>query len=336
MTVVDVHSHFFPRRVQVSSGAAWPRVQIDGADGTTGTIMVGDRPFRTVRSGLWEVGARLAELDMLGVERQLLSPVPVVLDAQADPGYFRSISEGIAEAVAMAPDRFAGLGAVSWADTALAVEELRYVVRDLGLLGIEIGCRVGDRELDDAELRPLFTAAEELGALVFVHPLGGGGEVVRRSGEQPYDFGLGMLTDTAIAATALVFGGVLDACPRLEVLLAHGGGTLPWAFPRLVTGTALGGDRSSGDHAGLLRRLWADTLVFAPEHLGLLAQRFGAGHVAFGSDYPFIPGELAGARRLIDAAVVAGQLTADEGHGLLRDNATGLMDALGARTARRG
>ncbi|MDQ6522926.1 amidohydrolase family protein [Nocardioides sp. LHD-245] len=339
MAIVDVHAHFFPRRVELPvSGGPWPRLEVD--DAVSGRLLVGERLFRDVRAGLWDLDVRLAELDVLGVERQLVSPVPVTLDAGTDAeasiGYYRSLNDGIAEAVVASSGRLAGLGGVPWLDVDLAVAELRHAVCELGLLGIEIGCRMGERELDDLALRPLFAAAEELGALVFVHPLGGGDGAIRRSGEQPYDFGLGMLTDTAMAASALVFGGVLDACPGLDVLLAHGGGTFPWAFPRLASGSVLGGDRSSGDHAALLRRLWVDTLVLVPEHLGLLARRFGAEHVLVGSDYPFIPGQLEGAERLVGAAVAAGDLTAAEGDGLLGRNAGRLSDALGAWESQRG
>jgi len=291
--------------------------------------MIGDRNFREVRAPLWDVTARLDALDDLGVERQLLSPVPVTLDAGTDAGagarYARSMNEGIAAAVAAAPARFSGVGAVPWGDIDLAVEELFHAVRELGLVGVEIGCRVGGRELDDPELRPLFRAAEQLGALVFIHPLGGGSGAIRRSG-QPYDFGLGMLTDTAMAASALVFGGVLDECQELDVLLAHGCGTFPWAFPRLSAGAVLGGDRSSGDHAALVRRLWVDTLVFTPEHLPLLCRRFGADRVLAGSDYPFIPGQLEGLRDLVGHSVATGDLTPAEGEGVLGTNALRLLD----------
>lgn len=329
MTVVDVHSHYFPRSVYLpETGGPWPRLEVDGP---SGRIMVGDTPFREVRAPLWDITVRLRELDDLEVERQLLSPVPVTLDAGMGAGtggsarYARSLNEGLAEAVASAPARFSGVGMVPWTDVDLAVEELTHTVHELGLLGVEIGCRVGGRELDDPELRPFFRAADDMGALVFVHPLGGGSGAVRRSG-QPYDFGLGMLTDTAMAASALVFGGVLDQCQGLDVLLAHGCGTFPWAFPRLSAGALLGGDHSSGDHAALVRRLWVDTLVLAPEHLGLLSQRFGADHVLAGSDYPFIPGQLEGLRDLVRTAAEGGDLTAAEGEAVLGTNAVRLLD----------
>lgn len=328
MALIDVHSHYFPPSVHVPATGTWPRLEVDG---TTGHIMVGDATFRAVRSSLWDSAARLDELDRLGVERQLLSPVPVTLDAgtggAAGARYARSVNDGMAEAVMSAPERFSGLGMVPWDDANLAVEELVHAVRELGLLGVEIGCRIGDRELDDPELRPFFRAADELGAMVFVHPLGGGSGAVRRSG-QPYDFGLGMLSDTAMAASALVFGGVLDECQGLDVLLAHGCGTFPWAFPRLSAGAVLGGDLSSGDHAALVRRLWVDTLVFAPEHLGLLRHRFGADQVLAGSDYPFIPGQLEGLHDLVGTAVTSGDLTVAEGEAVLRTNAIRLLDRI--------
>jgi aminocarboxymuconate-semialdehyde decarboxylase len=298
--------------------------------------MMGDRLFRRVTAALWDVSARLVELDALGVDLQVVSPVPVTLDvpgdAASEAAYHRLLNDSIAGLVAEAPGRLVGLGAVPLLDVDVAVDELEHVVNDLGLAGVEIGASVRGRELDHPELLPFFTAAADLGALVFVHPLGGGDGAVRRTG-QPYDFGLGMLTDTAMAASALVFGGVLDACPDLRVLLAHGCGTFAWAFPRLSRGSALGGDSSSGDHEELIRRLWVDTVVFEPEHLGLLAHRFGADHLLLGSDHPFIPGQLEGARELVSGAVRLGGLSAAEGEAVLADNIRTLL-ALGrpART----
>jgi len=328
MGITDVHAHVFPRDVRAPGGAApWPRLEVDGAE--TGRLMIGNDVFRRVTSTLWDVPARLAELDALGVDLQVVSPVPVTLDVPGDVaaevGYHRLLNEGIAEIVAQAPDRLVGLGAVPMQDVDAALAELEHLVGDLGLAGVEIGASVRGRELDDPYLRPFFAAAAELGALVFVHPLGGGDGAIRRTG-QPYDFGLGMLTDTAMAASALVFGGVLDACPELQVLLAHGCGTFAWAFPRLSRGSSLGGDSSSGDHEQLIRRLWVDTLVFEPEHLGLLARRFGADHVLVGSDHPFIPGQLEGARDLVAAAVRLGALSDEQGAGVLNGNARALLE----------
>src|SRR5690606_21571284 len=250
----------------------------------------------------------------------------VPAEAATSIAYHRATNEGLAEAAAVAPDRLGCLAAVPTADVESAIAELQYAVRDLGFLGVEIGCTLAGRELDDETVRPFFAAADELGALVFVHPLGGGEGVVRRSG-QPYDFGLGMLTDTAVAASALLFGGVLDACPRLQVLLAHGCGTFPWAFPRLSAGTALGGDRSSGAHTDLVRRLWVDSLVFDPEHLGLLAHRVGADRIVAGSDFPFVPGQLEGIRALVSDAVNRGALDTVAGEGVLGVNARRLLES---------
>jgi aminocarboxymuconate-semialdehyde decarboxylase len=338
MGIIDVHAHVFPRDlIGPTPGGPWPRLEVD--DENSGRLMIGDALFRRVTSSLWDVPSRLSELDAHGVDRQVVSPVPVTLDIVADAkpvaAYHRALNEGIAAVVAEAPERFVGLGAAPLQDVTLAVAELEHLVVELGLAGVEIGAEIGGRELDDPELLPFFEAAQDLRALVFVHPLGGGEGAVRRTG-QPYDFGLGMLTDTAMAASALVFGGVLDACPQLQVLLAHGCGTFAWAFPRLSRGASLGGDSSSGDHEQLIRRLWVDTLVFEPEHLGLLARRFGADHVVVGSDHPFVPGQLEGARDLVAGAVRLGGLTEAQGHAVLGENASNLLGLGPAASTVRG
>jgi aminocarboxymuconate-semialdehyde decarboxylase len=328
MGIVDCHAHVFPNTpLRSHSAAPWPRLEIDTP--MTGRLMIGDRVFREVGAELWDVEARLAALDRHGVDLQIVSPVPVTLDVRADTAgvasYLRGMNDGIASMVAKAPDRLVGLGAVPLHDPAGdSVGELNRLIGELGLAGVEIGARAGDRELDDPQLRPFFRTAERLGALIFVHPLGGGAGALRRTG-QPYDFGLGMLTDTALAATALLFGGVLDDCPNLKILLAHGGGTFPWAFTRLTRAASLGGDASSGNHTALIRRFWVDTMVFEPDHLEMLVSRFGADRVLYGSDHPFIPGQLEGAREFIDAGVARGALIAEDAVGVLGDNALELL-----------
>ncbi|AHC26147.1 2-hydroxy-3-carboxy-6-oxo-7-methylocta-2,4-dienoate decarboxylase [Mycolicibacterium neoaurum] len=325
--VVDIHAHVFPDALGnfgTKGDPRWPRLITGSADGQ---IMCGDRLFRRVQPALWDVETRLRELDDAGVDRQLVSPVPVTLvywaPADEAASFARSMNDGIAEQVDASHGRLAGLGAVPLQDVDLAIDELTRIVHELKLDGAEIGTVIGGRELDDPALRPFFAAAERLGATLYVHPLDGGEHVIRRSGS-PYDFGIGMLTDTAIAATALVFGGVLEEHPTLRIVLAHGCGSYAWTYPRTRTWAQFSGADPSRLDA-LTRMLWVDSLVFDGDHLPLLVRRFGADHVMVGTDYPFIPGQLRAAPALVRDAADDGLIRHEVADGILSGNAETLL-----------
>lgn len=304
--VIDTHAHFFPSGVGDPSKGVdprWPVLRPDAENSTHACIHQGETLFRRVNSQLWDIEDRLASMDTHGIEQQLISPVPIMLTTWADTepaaAFAREVNDGIAAAVAGAGGRLAGLAGVPLQDVGAAITELERAMTTLGLAGVEIGTRVEGRELDDPQLAPFFAAAADLGAAVFVHPVDGGTGVVRRAG-QPYDFGLGMLTDTALAATALLTGGVLDRHPDLRLGFAHGCGTLAWAAPRLDLALSIWGrEGRSAAFDDLLRHLWVDTLVLDPAHLPLLVHRFGADHVMVGTDAPFIPGQLTGLGALL-------------------------------------
>lgn len=319
--VFDVHAHHFPRALPEAHIGGSPRLEVD-AD-AVGRIMVRDTVFRKVRPPLWDNTARLSELDDAGVGGQLISPVPVMLTYADDPTnaahYAHAVNDGLAADVAGSGGRLFGLGTVPLQDPSRAVVELERVMGELGLCGVEIGTQIDGADLDDPSLRPFFEAAESLGAAIFVHPVEGGGRAIRRTGE-PYNFGLGMLTDTAMAATALVFGGVLERYPHLRICLAHGCGTFAWAYPRIRLGAHLMADVAPERVDDLVRSLWVDTLVFDPAHLALLTRRFGAGHVMFGTDYPFIPGQVEGARDFFASAVEQGAVSDVDARAMLGAN----------------
>lgn len=311
--VVDTHAHFFPRGLSDPSAGTdprWPVLRMDPAGAAQGEIFQGPTPFRAVSSQLWDVDDRVALMDTHGIQQQLISPVPVMLTTWADPEpattYAREVNEGIAAAVDESEGRLVGLAGVPLQDVGGAIAELEHAVTELGLAGVEIGTRAEGMELDDPQLIPFFAAAADLGATIFVHPMDGGAGAVRRAG-QPYDFGLGMLTDTALAATALLTGGVLDRHPDLRIGFAHGCGTLAWAAPRLGLALSIWGEEGRSDaFDDLLRHLWVDTLVLDPAHLPLLVHRFGADHVMVGTDAPFIPGQLTGLAGLLAGGVEHG------------------------------
>ncbi|MEV8539643.1 amidohydrolase family protein [Streptomyces sp. NPDC051572] len=330
--IVDMHAHLFPRNMPDLAGRTgderWPKLVVDGPDAK---VYRCGTPVRRAGRTLWDVAARIAALDEAGIDRQVVSPVPVTLVDWAEPGlttaWTRAQNDLLAEAVAGSGGRLAGLGAVPLSRLAAApdaaVAEAARVVGELGLAGIELPTLPAGRELDDPFLRPFWAAVEEQRVPVFVHPTDGAG-AIRRPG-QPYEFGIGMLTDTAMAATALVFGGVLDQYPGLRIALAHGCGSLPWAFPRIRLMAAANGTAPERADA-LLRTLWADALVFDPEHLRLVSTRFGAGHLMLGTDDPLVPGQLTAAPATVRRAVAGGALSAAEADGVLGANALAFLD----------
>lgn len=326
---VDLHAHWLGEDVHEDARSAgdWPRLLIDTKD--RGRIMIGDRRFREVRSSLWDIDTRLRDLDAAGIGLQVLSPVPVTFpygpDASAATAYASAMNESLARAVAGGAGRLVALGTVPLPHVRESVAVLEALMTGpQPLAGVEIGARIGDRELDDTSLLPLFEAAEALGALLFVHPSDGGSGTVRRSG-QPYDFGLGMHTDTALAAGALVFGGVLERFPALQVVMAHGCGSFGWSYPRLRLGAELLQDLPPVPMDDVVRRLYVDTLVLDPEHLRLLVHRFGADRLVLGTDHPFFPAQTSGARSMLVSAEQTGALVAGGAQRVFRDNGLALL-----------
>ncbi|AJE87287.1 2-hydroxy-3-carboxy-6-oxo-7-methylocta-2,4- dienoate decarboxylase [Streptomyces albus] len=321
-TAVDVHAHHLGPDASAAAShldPAAPRLVVDSPG--EGRIVRGGATFRTVRPALWDVGVRLGEMDRAGISHQVISPVPVTMEYAcapgSDPGYARSVNDSVVAACGASGGRLLGLGCLPLHDLDAAVAELDRC-RDAGLLGVEIGTRIGDLELDAPELAPFWQACEATGSAVLVHPVLGGRGAVRRTGP-PYDLGLGMLTDTALAAGALVFGGVLRTYERLRIALAHGCGAFPWAYPRLRLAAGIGGDHADWD--GLVRRLYADTLVFDDEHLRLLVHRFGVERVLLGSDAPFFPEQMAKSMASVRDAAHAGVLPEGTDPSLLARNA---------------
>jgi aminocarboxymuconate-semialdehyde decarboxylase len=323
--VVDLHTHFMPPDLPDHAASTgdprWPRLVLN-PDGTTGQVLRGQDVFRIVRKPCWDSGARIAEMDRLGVDIQVISPIPVSLTYWAEPApalaYARHINDWVAQAVAGSGGRLLGLGTVPLQHPDIAISELVRAVVDLGLTGLEIGTLAGPFELDALELRPFFETAQELSVPLFVHPTDT--HVVPRARSADFAFGIGMHTDTALAAGALILGGVLREYPRLHVCLSHGGGALPWVLPRLKFGRSLSDPDLAWQVDELASRLYVDSLVFDPAHLRLLRTRFGVGHIVAGSDYPFLPGGLPPHEILRDA-VRLGVLSADEMRAIQGTNA---------------
>ena len=191
----------------------------------------------------------------------------------------------------------------------------------LGLAGVEIETQVGGSNLDDARLLPFFARAAELGAVVFLHPFAVLG------GERLRSFYLSNLignpTETAVAVASLIFGGVLERCPDLKIVCAHGGGSTPALCGRWDHGTRV---RPELEHLKLLpsealRRFYFDSLTHSPGALELLVRSVGADRVVLGSDYPWDMGDPAAVRHIEDAEF----LSAAERRMILGDNALQLL-----------
>lgn len=326
---VDVHTHVIDpdlADVGVRFAGAFPTVE--RVDAARARIHLDGAVYREVDERAWSPAARLRDMDAEGVAAQVVSPVPVTLchgePSEGAAALAQAQNEFIASFVAHAPSRFYGLGAVPLQDVDLAVYELRRCVTDLGFVGVEIGTRVGQRELADPAFEPFFAEAARLSAIVLVHPVDR--TLDPRLAALGVGFGLGMPAETATAAAGLLTSGSLAAAPGLCLCLAHGGGALPSVLPRVAFGQRiLRRPGAPTDAMSAARGMWCDSLTYDVDSLLLAVTRFGGDHVLLGTDYPFAARETpAGA--VLEAA---GSRLPDGIRGAIaRDNCVALMSAV--------
>ena len=275
-------------------------------------MMIGNRVFREITDNVWDPKRRIEEMESAGVSMQVLSTVPVMFSYWARPAdaldLSRRLNDHIAEVVRDHPTRFAGLATIPLQDPDLAARELERCVRELGLRGAQIGTHVDAnthcapnecRNLDGASLNPVWSAAVQLDAAIFVHPW----DMLGKDRMPKYwlPWLVGMPAETSLAICSMMFGGVFERFPKLRVAFAHGGGAFPFTIgriehafhvrPDLVATDNKTDPRSYLAHGDIPARFFVDSLVHDPDALRLLLKLFGAQRIALGSDYPFPLGE---------------------------------------------
>ncbi|MPZ48091.1 MAG: amidohydrolase family protein [Dehalococcoidia bacterium] len=199
----------------------------------------------------------------------------------------RLINDGLAEWI-KGEDAFRGMATLPLQDGAAAAAELRRTTGD-GLIGAMLVTNTGDgRSLDADHLEPLWQAAEELDAPIFLHPSNVAGR------DRMYGWALenliGNPLDTTIAAASLILSGVMDRHPRLKVVLSHGGGYFPYGIGRLAHGYANNpATRKTAKQSpeAYLRSFYYDTIVYSPLALKYLIELVGPDRIMLGTDYPF-------------------------------------------------
>jgi aminocarboxymuconate-semialdehyde decarboxylase len=240
------------------------------------------------------VGAMLAQAATTGVSHLLLSPWILLVPVLAEPALAARIcrvqNESLAQAAADRADgRVLGLGTVPLQDPALAVAELEYLMTLPGLRGVEVPASVGGCYLGDGRFAPFWAAAENAGALIFVHPTTRGLGLPALDDHYLWN-SVGNPIETTIAAAQLVTSGVLARHPGLTVVLAHGGGALPALRGRLRHAYAVRPEARADSATApdeLLRRLYYDSLTHDQGTLADLVAFAGADHVLLGTDRPF-------------------------------------------------
>lgn len=306
MTVIDVHTHFIPEEFVdlVASGKGPSSVSVERREGKDPLVVHDNGLQYPVFDVFASPEAKIGQMDADGIDLSIVSISPSLFLYWLDPAETAEVCRGLNEAAArLAADsggRIKAMATIPMNDPEAAAAELRRSSEELGLVGVEIGTSVGSVQLDAAELDVVFAAAEELGMPVMLHPYIGM-VTAPDPGLEGFHLGnvVGNPTETFIAASRLIAGGLLDRHPKLNVLLVHGGGAFPYQLGRLDHAYGVREETSSvAKHPPLdyLNRFYFDTVVFDPRSLDFLIELAGSGHVVFGTDLPFDMADLSAGR----------------------------------------
>jgi len=236
---------------------------------------------------------RTRAMDEQGIDVEALSINPFWYRAERDQAgeVVRINNEQLAELCGQHPDRFVAFASVALQFPELAVQQLEYAVKKLGLRGAAVGASCAGDEFSDPRFHPFWRKAEDLGILVFLHPQGTPELGKRLHGSGGLDNIIGNPLETTIALSHLIFDGTLDMFPGLKICSAHGGGYLASymdrsdavlkTFPKRIT------TKLEKKPTAYLKQLYYDALIFTPEALRHLVANVGASQIMLGTDFPY-------------------------------------------------
>ncbi|HOZ77633.1 MAG TPA: amidohydrolase family protein [Ferruginibacter sp.] len=303
---IDIHTHIMPDKMPnwVQKFGYGEFIHLEHRN-CKACMMKGDKLFREVDDNCFDAAVRLKEMDDTDVTMQVLSTIPVLFNYWAKPKdgleTARFFNDHIADTVAKNQQRFIGIGTVPLQDIDLAIAEMERCVTELKMPGLEIGSNINGKNLSNQQFFPFYKRAEELGCALFVHPWEMMGEQQMQQYWLPWL--VGMPAETSRAICSMIFGGVLQAFPKLRVAFAHGGGSFPLTIGRIEHGFNVRPDLVAVDNAinprDYIGKFWIDSLVHDAKAMKYIIDVMGEDKICLGSDYPFplgeqVPGKLIG------------------------------------------
>lgn len=290
---IDVHCHYLPESAVEAHrrGVRWYGTEFERADDGIPIAHTGDRSFKFGSSLYFEpMEERVRRMDGRGIAVEMLSILPPLfryeLPREDAAVAARDLNDELADLAGRFPGRFAGLATLPMQDVDAAISELERVHGMSGISGVTVGTHVEGANLDDDRFAGFFSAADSLGAFIFIHP------VYPRAGSALSRYYLrntiGNPLETTIAASSLMLSGRMTENPNMHVCLAHAGGYLASAFGRLDWSQDV---RSEAGPAGarpseLIDRFFYDCIAHDESTLRRLVDVVGAGRVVIGTDFP--------------------------------------------------
>jgi aminocarboxymuconate-semialdehyde decarboxylase len=290
MPIVDVHNHYYPPEYikALEQGPSAVRITHD-KDKNPCLHYPGD--YNVAVPGHRDIDYREQVLREQGIDTQIITlttPGTHIEDAATAVRLAQLVNDCFARVVADKGGRFAALATLPLCDPAASVTELRRAMQQLMFPGAMVFSNINGVALSDQRFWPLWEAANELGAVIHIHPTNPVGV------EAMLDYWLmplvGFLMDTTLAAASLVFSGVVERFPNIRWVLGHLGGAIPYLAERLDRGYEAFPDCrkniSRPPTSYLKQHFYFDTVNFDPRALELAVSFAGAEHVLAGSDYP--------------------------------------------------
>ncbi len=314
MKIITVEEHFLNATITDAT-----RDEVDKIAPSHARAFVANFGTRqTMQPGqLTDIGAgRIASMDANGIDVQMLSynaPATELLPSPLAVEMARQANDQLAAATVAYAGRFLGFASLPLSDPEAAAAELKRCVRELGFKGGMINGTAHGRFLDAPEFEVLFAAAAELDVPLYFHP-----SIINSQVREAYynnadpafaarfaSAGIGWHLEVGIHVMRLVFAGVFDRHPDLQIILGHWGEMLPYYMDRINTFFPASASPMKKDfkHYMLNNIYITPSGMFNLPQLQFALQTVGADRIMYSADYPYYPNE--GARAFLENAPIS-------------------------------
>jgi len=299
MLKIDMHTHILPKTMPnwTEKFGYGKFIHLEPNSDGSANMMQGGNFFRRIVENCWDEKLRMEEYQQYATQVQVVCTIPVMFSYWAEPKdcaeLSRFLNDHIAALVERFPKNYIGLGTIPMQDSEEAIKELERI-KSIGLVGIQIGSNINDKNLSEEEFFPIFETCSRLGLAVMVHPWQMMGFDSMKKYWLPWL--VGMPAETSRAACSMIFGGVLERLPKLRVCFSHAGGSFLPTLGRIEHGFNCRPDLVAVDNKvnprNYLGKFWVDSITHDIDALKYILKMQGSKRVCLGSDYPFPLGDL--------------------------------------------